>query len=231
MKKCSSCKLYKDFDSFSKRSDSKDGYRGVCKKCINEKSKSISKKYYKNNREKLLSKSKERKSKNIDTNSKVRKIRKLIETCNSNQSVCTKCMIIQYIDVFTKDNSRKNGLSAHCNECKNTYRKIRKSNDSMFKLTTNIRSMISTYIKSNGLKKVKSTQEILGCDFNQLKNHLEYKFQKEMNWENYGKWHIDHIIPISYAKCEFEIYKLNHYSNLQPMWSKDNLSKGNRFIG
>ena len=52
-----------------------------------------------------------------------------------------------------------------------------------------------------------------------------------MNWENYGLWHIDHIIPISYAKSEEEIYKLNHYSNFQPLWAKDNLSKGNRFIG
>ena len=52
-----------------------------------------------------------------------------------------------------------------------------------------------------------------------------------MNWVNYGEWHIDHIIPISYAKSELEIYELNHYSNLQPLWSKDNLSKGNRFIG
>ena len=52
-----------------------------------------------------------------------------------------------------------------------------------------------------------------------------------MNWKNYGEWHLDHIIPISYAKKEEEIYELNHYTNFQPLWAKDNLSKGNRFIG
>lgn len=52
-----------------------------------------------------------------------------------------------------------------------------------------------------------------------------------MNWENYGEWHLDHIIPISYAKTIEDIYKLNHYTNLQPLWASENLSKGNRYIG
>lgn len=231
MKKCSSCKLYKDFDHFSKRIDSKDGYKGICKKCRNEKSKSQSKKYYKKNRDSLLNKSKERKSKNADPNSKIRTIRRMTESCDDHHSVCTKCMTIKQSNNFTKDNSRKNGISAHCNDCKNTHRKIRKTNDPLFKLSTNIRSMLSTYIKSNGIKKIKTSEEILGCNFNQLKIYLESKFLDGMNWVNYGEWHIDHIIPISYAKSELEIYELNHYSNLQPLWSKDNLSKGNRFIG
>jgi hypothetical protein len=48
-----------------------------------------------------------------------------------------------------------------------------------------------------------------------------------MNWENYGKyngelnygWDIDHIIPISFAKTEEDVLRLNHYSNLQPLCS------------
>lgn len=51
-----------------------------------------------------------------------------------------------------------------------------------------------------------------------------------MNWDNYGKyngelnhgWDIDHIIPISNAKTEEEVYILNHYSNLEPLCSKIN---------
>jgi hypothetical protein len=53
-----------------------------------------------------------------------------------------------------------------------------------------------------------------------------------MNWENYGQfgWHVDHIIPLSSAKTEEEIYKLSHYTNLQPLWAQDNLKKGNKIL-
>lgn len=53
-----------------------------------------------------------------------------------------------------------------------------------------------------------------------------------MNWDNRGLygWHIDHIIPLSSAKTEEEVYKLCHYTNLQPLWAKENLSKGNKII-
>ena len=51
-----------------------------------------------------------------------------------------------------------------------------------------------------------------------------------MSWDNYGKWHLDHITPISLGKTEEEVIVLNHYTNYQPLWEKDNLSKGNRLI-
>ena len=53
-----------------------------------------------------------------------------------------------------------------------------------------------------------------------------------MSWDNYGYygWHIDHIIPLSFAKTEEETYKLCHYTNLQPLWANDNLTKGKKLI-
>ena len=51
-----------------------------------------------------------------------------------------------------------------------------------------------------------------------------------MCWENHGEWHIDHVVPLASAKTEDEIYKLNHYSNLQPLWKIDNLKKSNKLI-
>jgi hypothetical protein len=52
-----------------------------------------------------------------------------------------------------------------------------------------------------------------------------------MSWEKFGKYiHIDHIIPLSSAKTEEEIYKLCHYTNLQPLWAEDNLKKSNKLI-
>ena len=51
-----------------------------------------------------------------------------------------------------------------------------------------------------------------------------------MSWDNYGKygWHIDHITPISLAQTEDEIYKLSHYTNLQPLWWRENILKSNK---
>ncbi len=77
----------------------------------------------------------------------------------------------------------------------------------------------------------KFSHEILGTSYEAFKKHIEDKFLKDMCWENHGEWHLDHIIPISYAKTEKEILDLNHYTNYQPLWKLDNLTKGNRYIG
>jgi 5-methylcytosine-specific restriction endonuclease McrA len=73
--------------------------------------------------------------------------------------------------------------------------------------------------------------EILGCTFEEFKVYLESKFDENMNWENQGSyWQMDHIIPISSAKSEEDVYRLNHYTNFQPLYWKDNLSKGNKIL-
>jgi hypothetical protein len=63
-----------------------------------------------------------------------------------------------------------------------------------------------------------------------LKKYLEDKFSEGMTWDNKGfyGWHIDHIIPLSSAKNEEDIIRLSNYTNLQPLWGKDNMKKGNR---
>jgi hypothetical protein len=76
--------------------------------------------------------------------------------------------------------------------------------------------------------KKNKTFEIVGCTPKFLKEHLETKFVDSMNWDNRSEWHIDHIIPLSSAKTEDELYKLCHYTNLQPLWAKDNLKKSNK---
>jgi hypothetical protein len=75
----------------------------------------------------------------------------------------------------------------------------------------------------------------------ELRTHLESKFYDGMTWDNHGigaaKWNIDHIIPIKYPGALGgeptldEVVDRLHYTNTQPMWSIDNISKGNRFIG
>ena len=81
-------------------------------------------------------------------------------------------------------------------------------------------------------KKTKRTMEYLKCSVEELKIHLENQFTDGMTWENQGKWHIDHIIPLKYGNPTLEetIDRL-HYTNTQPLWAVDNIAKGNRFIG
>lgn len=103
--------------------------------------------------------------------------------------------------------------------------------DPLFRLSRRIRSAIGLHISKRGYTKKSKTAEILGCTFEQFKQHLESKFELWMSWDNYGKfksgeinygWDIDHIIPISTAKTEEDVIRLNHYTNLQPMCSHTN---------
>ena len=108
--------------------------------------------------------------------------------------------------------------------------KKRRDEDPLFKLMTNIKRNIRTAIKKNGLTKNSSTITILGCSYVEFKAHLESLFEDWMAWENYGKyngelnhgWDIDHITPISSAKTEEDVIRLNHYSNLRPLCSYTN---------
>jgi hypothetical protein len=79
-------------------------------------------------------------------------------------------------------------------------------------------------------KKSKRTRELLGCTVEEFKKYIECKFKPGMSWENRHLIHIDHIIPCSsfdLTKPE-EQAKCFHYTNLQPLWASENLSKGNR---
>ena len=105
--------------------------------------------------------------------------------------------------------------------------KERRKNDPIFKLKGTMSNRIRIFMKSKGLnKRNKRTFDIVGCEPIFLKKYLENKFKEGMNWDNHGEWHIDHIIPLDLASTEEEVYVLNHYTNLQPLWKSENLSKG-----
>lgn len=98
-----------------------------------------------------------------------------------------------------------------------------------------IRSRVSKSLQRND--KQSSTEELLGCSIPELRAHLESQFTEGMSWDNYGRpikddylsgWHIDHIRPMSSFDLDDAEQQKQcwHYSNLQPLWAKDNLSKG-----
>lgn len=111
------------------------------------------------------------------------------------------------------------------------YQQNRTKTDIVFKLGRNIRVLIRDSFKNKNIKKKTKTEIILGCSIAHFKKHLESQFKEGMSWENRSAWHIDHIIPLALAKNEDQLIKLNHYTNLRPLWAKENLVKSARYEG
>ena len=82
----------------------------------------------------------------------------------------------------------------------------------------------------NGNYKSGSAVRELGCSIEEFKKYIESKFQPGMTWRNHTRrgWHIDHVRPCK----SFDLQKISqqcecfHYTNLQPLWWRENLSKG-----
>jgi hypothetical protein len=104
------------------------------------------------------------------------------------------------------------------------YYKRRVKEDPIFKLTKNLRARLKTAMKRGYL--TGSAIKDLGCSVEFFKQYLESLFQSGMTWGNHGEWHIDHIIPLASANTLEEASRLCHYTNLQPLWAKDNMRKG-----
>ena len=98
------------------------------------------------------------------------------------------------------------------------------------KIKSRLRNRLRDAIKNN--QKTGSAVKDLGCSIEEFKIYLESKFTEGMNWNNwslYG-WHLDHIKPLSLFNLTNieELLKACHYTNLQPLWAKDNLTKGDK---
>ena len=195
--------------------------------------------YYKDNREEIIIRNKEynklnsekikeynneykktekeierRKKYSIDNREKERERGKIYYKIN-------KINILKKCKIYQKKNKEKYKLY------KIEYDKLRSKTDLVFKLKKTFSASIrSSFYYVNSRKKSKSA-EILGFSFEEFKIYLESKFEDWMTWENKGLyngelnygWDIDHIIPMSSAKNEQDVIRLNHYTNLQPLCS------------
>lgn len=135
-------------------------------------------------------------------------------------------------------NWRQNNIEKIIDQKKNWYNKnrdkinenerIRRKNDIEYKIKKNLRRRVNQVITRDC--KSNSTMELLGCSLYDFLKYMESKFIDGMSWDNYGQWHIDHIIPCS----SFDLTDIQqqmecfHYTNLQPLWAKDNLSKSDK---
>jgi hypothetical protein len=186
-----------------------------------ERKRKYNKKYTENNKEKI--------KEYYETNKE--KIKKYQE---NNKQKIIKNSKIYYKNNKLKLNQKskeyyKNNKEKINKNCVN-YQKLRISIDYLYKLTCNVKTLIRMSIKKQGFTKKSKTFQILGCSYEDFKQHLERQFLKGMSWDNRSEWHLDHIIPVSLAKDEQELIKLNHYTNFQPMWAVENIIKGNKII-
>lgn len=106
------------------------------------------------------------------------------------------------------------------------YVRERLKRDPLFRLIYAMRNRIFTAFRDKAISQRSKTNEILGCDWATLRKNIEAKFTGGMSWDNYGSWHVDHIVPLASANTEAEIVALCHYLNLQPLWAADNIRKG-----
>ena len=103
-----------------------------------------------------------------------------------------------------------------------------KMTDPIYKFRKNIQNNIRNSFKRGGFSKTSKTREILGAEWEVIKEYFEKRFKEGMTWDNQGEWHIDHILPISTATYHEDVIRLNHYTNLQPLWAEDNIKKSDK---
>jgi hypothetical protein len=230
-KKCGKDKPLDEMCTFKNKTSS--GFRHTCKLCnnkiVNEKKYYLKrlkpltdeeKEYHKNYRKINKDRIKERdKFKHKTEKAKLRQ-KKYNEKNADTLKLKRKQYYINNIDKF-KEYRELNKPK------RNEQLRVKRKNDFFWQLKNNTRTLIYQAIVFRKFSKLKgkSTEEILGCTFEEFRQHLESKFEAWMNWDNYGLyngelnygWDIDHIIPLSSVDTLEEIYELNHYTNLQPL--------------
>ena len=110
------------------------------------------------------------------------------------------------------------------------YRVNKRKVDPLFKFSCDVRTLIGGSFRRRNCKKPIKTEQILGCSIKEFQEYIISKCPEGITLDNFNmhEYHIDHVIPLSTANSEEEVIKLCHYTNLQPLWCKDNLMKSNK---
>lgn len=202
MKNCYKCKLSLDLASFNVAKTSRDGLHWWCKVCL--------KSYRENNKERIK----------VD-NKKYKETKKR----------CQREWKDRNRDRLNAYRSRPERLAK-----RRTRDLARSASDINLRLKKSLRERLRKAIKSQLLKpSMSKIEHLIGCSFECFKNHMESQFLDGMDWSNWAQkgWHVDHVKPLVCFDLSSpdEVLKAMHYTNLQPLWWRDNLSKGCLDIG
>jgi hypothetical protein len=217
-KKCSKCQEFKELDKFHNLKSSKDGKKGLCKLCT----KLDTNTYYSANKDAILSRIDRDKAK---ANSKA--------FYKANKELVLDNLAIAYesnpdkFKLKSKEYYKKNQDKVQLKQSE--YQRSKRRSNPIYRAACNIRWRTTAAFKGKGFTKNGSSKELVGLEFDELITYLGSLMTEGMTIEKLGKEiHIDHIIPLDSAKTEEELIKLCHYTNLQPLWAKDNLIKSNK---
>jgi hypothetical protein len=144
---------------------------------------------------------------------------------------------IKGLTPWNKGKSSFKSKEEYAKHYKKRRRELRAKEPIVKKIPDKIRTLIRNSLSMRAFRREDTkTEKILGCSIVDFIKYLESKFEPGMQWENYGngygKWNIDHIIPISKFNLtnEDEILKAFNYKNCQPMMSIENIKKGNKIV-
>lgn len=205
-KQCRCCLKIISRVSFRKKKTSPDGLYCYCKPCENDK-----KKLYKVDPDKIKKQRKRYYDRN--KNKVYAKRKEKLETDKNFKKKTVERMRHWY------DKNKERVIK---------LKKERRHSDSNLRIAENLRNRTRIAISSGS--KSGSAVKDLGCSIKYLKKYLENKFKPGMSWSNYGEWHIDHIMPLSKFNLDDrkEFLQACHYTNLRPLWAKENLQRNNR---
>ena len=221
-KVCTKCGRELTLSDFYNDRSKKDGKESNCKECRKEhletnkeKIKGREKEYYEKNKEKIKEREKEYYEKNKE---KIKEKRK--EYREKNKEKIKEC---------EKEYYEKN--KEKIKDYKKEYQKNRRKEDELFAITLRCRARIGCFVRHSVYKKTSKTFEMVGCTPEQLLEHLHKTWHNNYGTEYNGEpVHIDHIIPLSSAETEEDMYKLCHYTNLQYLKPEDNLAKSDSIL-
>ena len=107
------------------------------------------------------------------------------------------------------------------------YEKAKRASDPSFRFKQAMRSMLANRLKGANDGKGGRSSVLFGCPIEELRIHLEAQFAEGMTWDNYGRWHVDHIRPCASFDLTDKAQQREcfHFTNLQPLWALDNIRK------